>query len=60
MPRRWVSIKVASDFLDLREPACRRLIHLGKIPAARIGRSWRVDMVRLQELLEGQSRKAKP
>lgn len=58
--RRWISVKECGAYLGMRGPAIRRLIYLGKIPSARLGRNVFVDMQRLEQTLDGQSRKAKP
>jgi len=50
--RRWVPIKTASEYLSIHEVTCRRLIDRGEIPATKIGRSVRVDMKKLEEILE--------
>lgn len=56
MERRWISVRTASEFLGIHEITCRRLIDRGKIPAAKIGRSIRIDLKKLNETLESQTK----
>lgn len=50
--RRWISPKECSLYLGIHLKSTYRLIDQGEIPASRIGRSVRVDLRRLEELLE--------
>jgi excisionase family DNA binding protein len=52
LERRFVSVRIASEYLGIHEVTCRRLIDKGQIPAAKIGGSIRVDMRKLNEKLE--------
>jgi excisionase family DNA binding protein len=54
--RKWASIKEAATYLGLRPAATYRLVYSRQIPAARIGRTWLVDMIALDELLTKQTR----
>ena len=50
--RRWVSVDTASKYLSIHPVTCRRLINRRVIPATRIGRSVRVDMKKLEQIME--------
>lgn len=52
MERRWISVREASEHLSIHQITCRRLIDRGQIPAVKIGRSVRVDMKKLDGILE--------
>lgn len=52
MERRWISVRIASEYLGIHEITCRRLIDRGEIRATKIGGSIRVDKKRLDEKLE--------
>ncbi len=56
MERRWVSVRTVSEYLGIHEITARRLIDRGVIPAAKIGRSIRVDLKKLNETLESQTK----
>lgn len=43
-PRRMLRIKEASTVLDIPESTLRRLCALGRVPAEKIGRAWRVKV----------------
>ena len=54
--RRWISPKETAAYLGLAAPAVYRLIYLRQIPAARLGRTWRVDLPALEARLEAQTK----
>jgi len=54
--RRWISVKAVAEYLDIHPVTCRRLIDRGEIPATKVGRSVRVDLKRLEEILEEKQR----
>jgi len=56
MERRWISVRTASEYLGIHEITVRRLIDRGEIPATKIGRSVRVDLKKLNETLESQTK----
>ena len=49
--RRWITVAEAADYLAIHPVTCRRLIDRDEIPASRIGRSVRVDLLKLEALL---------
>ena len=51
--RRWVSVATAAAWLDLSPGTVYELFYAKKIPGARIGRTWRVDLRALDAQLEG-------
>ncbi|MBD3330946.1 helix-turn-helix domain-containing protein [Candidatus Peregrinibacteria bacterium] len=53
MIRRWITVNQAAEYLSLHPISVRRLIDRGKIPAAKIGRSVRVDLKKLEHQLAG-------
>jgi excisionase family DNA binding protein len=56
LERRWVSVRTVSEYLGIHEITARRLIDRGVIPATKIGGSIRVDMKKLDEILESKER----
>jgi excisionase family DNA binding protein len=52
MERRWITVKECAEYCDLHIKSVYLLITKGHIPAAKIGGSIRVDLKRLEELLE--------
>lgn len=52
--RRWITVKEASNYLSQHPVTIRRKIDRGEIPASKIGRSVRVDLKALDEMLEKQ------
>ena len=56
MEKRWISVCTTSEYLGIHEVTIRRLIDRGKIPAAKIGRSVRIDLKKLNETLESQTK----
>ena len=52
MEKRWVTVREASRYLGIHPVTCRRLIDRGLIPFAKIGRSVRIDLRKLNEQLE--------
>ncbi len=53
MQRRWITVRQTSEYLSIHEITCRRLIDKGLIPATKVGRSVRVDLKKLAQILEG-------
>jgi len=56
-PRRWISPRECSEYLNLHIQTIFSLIYQGKIPSAKIGRSRRIDLTNLNAFLEGQTQK---
>ena len=54
--RRWISIRECSTYLSLHEQSVYRLVNKGVIPASRIGRNVRVDLKKLDEILESREK----
>jgi excisionase family DNA binding protein len=54
-PRRWISPKEAGVYLSLHPQTIYQLIYEGKLPAARVGGSVRIDLTKLNAFLEGQA-----
>ena len=52
MERRWISVRECSSYLGLHEKSIYRLVDRGQIPAARVGRSVRIDLRKLNEQME--------
>jgi excisionase family DNA binding protein len=52
--RRFVSTKEAGELLDMDEKQVATLARRKELPAARIGRHWRIDAERLQEMFAPQ------
>lgn len=50
--KRWISVKECAAYLSLHLKSVYVLIGRGEIPAARVGRSVRVDLKRLEEKME--------
>lgn len=53
--RRWISALECSEYLNLHIQTIFSLIYQGKIPSAKIGRSRRIDLTKLNGFLEGQT-----
>ncbi len=51
-PRRWASVKEAAAYLKLGRFTTYRLIKSGRLPAVRLGSRIRVDLGRVDELLD--------
>lgn len=51
MERRWISVRIASEYLGIHEITVRRLVDRGEIAAAKIGGSIRIDKLKLDEKL---------
>lgn len=51
-PRRWASPKEAATYLKLGRFTIYRLIKAGTIPAVRLGSRFRIDLGRVDELLD--------
>jgi excisionase family DNA binding protein len=54
--RRWVSPKETASLLGLSRATIDRLIAKGEIPAARVGRSLRIDFKKLEARLEDETK----
>lgn len=54
MERRFISISDAAELVSMSSSGLRKLISRDLIPVARLGRTIRVDRVRLLEQLEAQ------
>jgi len=52
MERRWISVRECSSYLSIHEKSVYRLIDHGEIPASKVGGSIRVDLKKLEEMLE--------
>lgn len=52
MELRWISVRETSQYLGIHEITVRRLIDRGEIFAAKVGRSVRIDKIKLDEKLE--------
>lgn len=52
--RRYISVRDCAIYLSQHEVTIRRKIDRGEIPASKIGRSVRVDLKALDEMLEKQ------
>jgi excisionase family DNA binding protein len=59
-PRRWISPRETSEYLGLHLQTIFRLIYENKLPAARVGRSVRIDLTKLNAFLEGQTQRKRP
>jgi len=55
--RRWLTIREAADYLGLHPKTCYVMAGKGILPAARIGGTIRVDLLKLDEFLERQIQK---
>lgn len=56
MERRWITVKECSLYLGLHLKSVYEKISRGEIPAARLGRVLRVDLRRLEVMMEGQQK----
>lgn len=52
MNKRWISVDDASEYLSIHPVTVRRLAYKGQIPASRIVRNLRIDLKRLDEMME--------
>jgi len=52
MQRRWISVRECGSYLSIHTKSVYRLIDHGEIPASKIGGSVRVDLKKLEELME--------
>ena len=50
---RLVTVKEVADLLRLKEATVCRLASEGKVPAVKIGKSWRFDMEALERWVAG-------
>lgn len=55
-PRRWISPRETAVYLDFHPQHVYELLAQGKLPAAKIGGAWRVDLTALEADLEKQIR----
>ena len=54
--RRWISISEAAELVSMSSSGLRKLIARDILPIARLGRTIRIDRLRLEEQLEAQLR----
>jgi excisionase family DNA binding protein len=54
MTPRWISIREAAELVSMSSSGLRKLISRDIVPVARLGRTIRIDRVRLLEQLEAQ------
>ena len=54
MTRRYITVREAAELLSLSEKSCYKMAIRGDIPSIRIGRARRVDLLRLEKMLEEQ------
>ncbi|MFW6129444.1 MAG: helix-turn-helix domain-containing protein [Candidatus Aminicenantaceae bacterium] len=54
MKRRYITVQETAEYLSKHPVTIRRQIDRGEIPASKIGRSVRVDLKALDEMLERQ------
>jgi len=52
LEKRWISVRECSSYLGLHPKSVYRLIDKGEIPAGRVGHSVRIDLRKLEEILE--------
>lgn len=52
MERRFYSCSEIAEYLGTCEKTVRRLCDRGEVPSVRIGRSVRIDIKKLEEILE--------
>lgn len=52
MEKRWISVRECSSYLGLHGKSVYRLIDKGEIPASRVGGSVRVDLKKLEAIME--------
>jgi excisionase family DNA binding protein len=53
--RRWITIRQAAEYLSMNRQTIYALLYQNKIPGGRVGRSWRVDKLKLDKELEKNS-----
>lgn len=56
MERRFFSCRDVAEFLGFSEKTVRRMIDRKEIPSTRIGRSIRIDLRKLENILESKSK----
>jgi excisionase family DNA binding protein len=56
MEKRWISPRECAEYLSLHLKSIYRKIDCGEIPAARVGRSVRVDLRALEAKMLGQAK----
>lgn len=52
MTKRWLTIKETGEYLSLHPCTVRRKIDRDEIPCSRIGRTMRIDLLKLNEQME--------
>ena len=52
IPRRWLSVSEVAEYLSMHHSTVRRKINKGEIPSARIGKTLRIDLLKLEEQME--------
>lgn len=52
MQKRWISVRECAGYLGLHVKSVYRLIDRGQLPAARVCRSVRIDLRKLNEQME--------
>jgi len=57
--RRWLTVSEAARYLRLTDGTVYTLFYAGKLPGARVGRSVRIDLKKLDAQMEAQA-KGKP
>lgn len=50
---RWLTVDQAAEFMQLDIETIRRWIRSKKLPATKIGGSYRIDINTLEEIMEG-------
>lgn len=57
MPDQIMTVKEVADYLKVNERTVYRMAAVGKIPAFKVGGSWRFKQVELEKWIETQSNK---
>ena len=57
---KFYSIKQVAEILGLSQPAIRRYVARGVIPAGRIGKNWRIEESVLREVMRGKQLEGAP
>jgi excisionase family DNA binding protein len=60
IPKRWFDVAMAALYLVVSEGYVRALIHDRKIPATRLGNTFRIDKTDLDRLLESRKKLQAP
>lgn len=53
IPRRWLTVEQAADYLSCRVRTIRELVWSGNLERARIGKRFLIDVLDLDRLVEG-------